>query len=64
LADDDAGIVITHQAPLLTTADLAMAMVNRFTFVALVSLAIAMYCKPANRPFYYCILLNRKFGNI
>jgi hypothetical protein len=62
LAVDDVGIVITHQATLLTTADLAMAMVNRFTFVALVSLATAMHCKPTNRPFYYCILLNRKLA--
>jgi hypothetical protein len=55
-AVDDAGIVITHQATLLTTADLAMAMVNRFTFAAaLASLATAMHCIPANRPFYYCI---------
>jgi hypothetical protein len=50
LVVDDAGIVITHQATLLTTADLAMAMVNRFTFVALASLATAMHCIPANRP--------------
>lgn len=55
LAVDDAGFVITHEATLLTTADLAMAMVNRFTFVALAWLATAMHCKPANRPFYYCI---------
>lgn len=54
-AVDDAGIVITHQATLLTTADLAMAMVDRFTFVALASLATTMHCKPAHRPFYYCI---------
>jgi hypothetical protein len=54
LVVDHASIVITHQVTLLTT-DLAMAMVNRFTFVALASLATAMHCKPANIPFYYCI---------
>jgi hypothetical protein len=55
LAVDDAGIVITHQTTLSTTVDLAMAMVNRVTFVALASLATAMHCIPVNRPFYYCI---------
>jgi hypothetical protein len=52
LAVDDAGIVITHQVTLLTTIDLAIGMVNRFTFAAL---ATAMHCIPANIPFYYCI---------
>jgi hypothetical protein len=55
LAVDDAGIVITHQATLLTTTDLAMAMINRFTFAALASLVTAMHYVPANKPFYYCI---------
>ncbi len=59
LAVDDASIVIAHQATLLTITDLAMAMVNRFTFAALVSLVAVTHCIPANRPFHYCIF----YGN-
>jgi hypothetical protein len=56
LAVDDAGIVITHQATLLTTVDLAMAMVNRFTFAALVSLATAMHCHKQTILLLYILL--------